>query len=141
MDNGSETFIWSVHPARERVGAAVGASGAILVMAFLIYFSFQNVLWSCLACVVMLLALNRFYFPSRFIINNEGITARYLFATQRYRWREVRRFLNDDRGAYLSSRVRPSRLDVYRGMNILFGRHREAVVETIRKQLRESGRL
>ncbi|MFQ5653776.1 MAG: PH domain-containing protein, partial [Planctomycetota bacterium] len=84
---------------------------------------------------LLVLALNRFYFPSRFRIDDEGITARYTLRRQRCRWSEVRRFRHDERGAWLTPRSRPSRLDAYRGMHILFGRHREEVIERIRRCL------
>lgn len=135
-DPVDKEFTWTVHPVRERIWAAMGATLVILVVIFVIYVSFQNVFWSLFGAGAMLLSLNRFYFPSHFVMDDEGIGARYLFSNQRFRWRNVRRFMSDEYGGYLSARKEPSRLDSFRGMNILFGRHREIVVERIQKQLR-----
>ncbi len=126
---------WRVHPAGERLSSAVFGTLAILIIVGLVYISSESLPWSLMAMLVLVLSLNRFYFPSRFTIDHEGISARYPLRRQRYSWRDVRRFLHDERGGYLSSHGRASRLDAYRGMHILFGRHREDVLREIRNHL------
>lgn len=109
----------------------------MLVLAFsiAIYISFDSYPWAGAALLILLLALNRFFFPSRFQINSQGITSRYLLKTQVLAWKDIRRFILDSHGGYLSTRAVPSRLDPYRGMHILFGQHREAVIKRIRARL------
>jgi hypothetical protein len=94
--------------------------------------------WSILAVVVLVLALNRFYFPSRFVIDHDGITARYLLSRKRYEWSSVRRFLWDRRGAYLSTRGRRSWFDAYSGLIVLFGPHEAEVMKLIRRHMDEA---
>ena len=106
-------------------GACAGAVGL----------SLQGPVWAAAACLVLLAALSRFFFPSRFMIDADGITARYLLHTQQIKWCDIRRFVQDDRGGYISTRAKRSWLDAYRGMHILFGIHREAVIERIRARL------
>lgn len=130
-------FTWRAHPARERLGAAVAASVIIFTIATTIYISFQSFTWSILALFVLLFALNRFYFPSRFVINREGISAHYPFKRQRYCWKDIHRFVDDKYGGYFSTSKRSSRMDAYRGMNILFGQQREDVIKLIREHIRE----
>ncbi len=128
-------FTWQAHPARERIGAAALAIGLIGAFAGVVWMSFQSPAWAAAACIVLLATLNRFFFPSRFVISTDGITARYLLRTQRIRWNDIRRFVQDDRGGYISTRAKRSWLDAYRGMHILFGTQREAVIERIRARL------
>ena len=128
-------FTWQAHPARERIGTAVLALSLIGAFAGVVLLSFQSVVWAVAACLVLLVALNRFFFPSRFVINADGITARYLLRTQQIRWDDIRRFVQDDRGGYISTRAKRSWLDAYRGMHILFGTNREAVIERILARL------
>jgi hypothetical protein len=52
----------------------------------------------------------------------------------------VRRFAHDGRGGFLSSRVRPSVLDAFRGMPLLFDQRREEVIACIRRHLAEEAR-
>ncbi|MCZ6445794.1 MAG: PH domain-containing protein [Planctomycetota bacterium] len=134
-----EEFSWHAHPAGERIGAAVGAVVVVIAVTGAIYLAFQSIAWSLLALVVLIATLNRFFFPSRFSIDPDGITARYLLRTQRYRWKDLRRFVVDKRGGYLSTRSRRSWLDAYRGLHVLFGEHRTSVIERIRCQLPQGG--
>ena len=128
-------FTWQAHPARERVGAAALAIGLIGAFAGAVGLSFQSPVWAAVALLVLLAALNRFFFPSRFVINADGISARYLLRTQQLNWHNVRRFVQDDRGGYISTRAKRSWLDAYRGMHILFGTQRETVIKRIRARL------
>ncbi|MHC4420667.1 MAG: PH domain-containing protein [Planctomycetota bacterium] len=134
-DNPQVEFSWHAHPAGERVGAAVAGSVIVLAAAAAILLSFESLAWSALALFVLVTALNRFYFRSRFHIDSDGITARYPLRSQRCRWADVRRFMADAHGGYLSTRSRRSWLDAYRGLHILFGRQRPAVIEQIRAHL------
>ncbi len=133
-DGAIEEFSWQAHPARERVGGALAGVGVIAAVGGAVYLSFGGG-WSSLSVIVLVGALNRFFFPSRFTIDPDGITARYPLRNQRFRWGDLRRWAVDRHGCYLSTRARRSRLDAYRGMHVLFGRHREAVLEGIRDHL------
>ena len=134
MADVTQEFSWQAHPARERVGGALGGAGVIAAVGGAAYLSF-GAGWSILSVIVLVVALNRFFFPSRFTIDPEGITARYPLRTQRFRWGDLHRWAVDRHGCYLSTRARRSRLDAYRGMHVLFGRHREAVLDGIRDHL------
>ncbi len=129
---------WAAHPARQHPMAAVFAVVAIGALA-LGCGMLMNVWWGLAAFVVMILPLSRFFFPSRFSMDEEGVTAQYRFASQRYAWSEIRRHCCDAHGVYLSTRSRRSRLDGFRGMHILFGSSREEVLRGIRAFLADKG--
>ncbi len=132
-------FSWRAHPAGERVGPAVLGGVGVLGLAASVYVFSGSPAWGAFALVVLTLALNRFFFPSRFEIDGQGITARFPLSTRRLRWDEVRRFVSDRHGGFLSPRPSRSRLDPWRGMHILFGSERQAVVERIRLHLPGEG--
>jgi hypothetical protein len=135
--NQAPELCWRAHPARERLLAGVLTTLLILALASAIYVSMGNLSWSILAVLVLVLALNRFYFPSRFMIDHDGISARYLLSRKRYEWSSVRRFLWDRRGLYLSTRGRRSWFDAYSGLTVLFGVHREEVLALVRRHMHE----
>jgi hypothetical protein len=129
---------WRAHPAAERAGAAVSAAALVVALAGAVYVSVQSIAWAVLAVIVLFLSLNRFFLPSRFEIGGECIVARYPLRTLRMPWADVRRFVSDDRGGHLSRRARPSRLDAYGGMHLIWpaGRgEREAVIRRIRSEV------
>ncbi len=94
---------------------------------------------AALAVVLLVLSLRRFFFPTRFAVDADGVIADSLFGAQRLAWSEVRRLAVDRHGAYLSTRSRPSRLDAFRGMHLLFGPARDEVVAALRAGMAERG--
>ncbi len=132
-------FTWRAHPARERPWAAIGAFVIIAAVAAATMVLAGAWWWGVLAAVVLILALNRFFFPSSFSIEEDGVSASYLFGTKRFAWTDVRRFCHDRNGAYLSTRSQRSRLDAYRGIHLLFGDSRDEVLCRIRQRLAQQG--
>lgn len=135
------TYRWTAHPARQHRGKAACAGGAIVMLAMGVHVAAGPGLWALpaalAAAIAITLSLNRFFFPSRFTIDDEGITGRYPLRTLRRHWADLHRFVTDRHGGFLSTRPRPSRLDVFSGMHLLFGVDREAAVQRIREHLRE----
>ncbi len=135
FDSKQDILEWRVHPAAERVGSALAAMAVIGVFAILAALLMQSAVWGLLAAALMLMALNRFFLPSRFRIDDTGVTAKYPYARQHLSWHEVRRFRHDQRGAFLSSRARGSMLDAFGGVHLLFGPHAQLAVEQIREHM------
>lgn len=135
IHHGRESVSWSAHPARERPAAAVLAGVAILVLAVACARFGEHPLWGLLAVACLLGALNRFFLTSHFSIDDSGITARHPLGRRHLRWQEIRRFAQDRHGGYLSTRARPSRLDAFSGMHLLFqglpSAERRSIVERI----------
>jgi hypothetical protein len=131
-------FAWHAHPAKERRNGAIAAIAIILGIAAAAWLSF-GIAWGIAAAIILVLALNRFFFPSRFEIDEDGITARYPLRKQRFRWTELRRFVHDEHGGYLSRRAQRSGLDAYSGMHVLFGQQRQGVIERIRQHVHPAG--
>jgi hypothetical protein len=129
---------WKAHPFKERHLAGILTSLLILALGASIFVATGSLAGSVLGILVLVLALNRFYFPSRFEIDPEGISAHYLLSRERYEWSSVRRFLWDRRGAYLSTRARASWLDAYRGLTVLYGAHQAEIMKLIRRHMDEA---
>ena len=131
VNDAAPPFVWRAFPARSRPQSAI--AGAMLIAAICaMIWSFAGIAWAVGSALLLVLALNRFFFPSRFSIDEEGITATYLMTSQRLAWKNVRRFVHDAHGGYVSTRARRSRLDAYRGMHILFSDDRESIIRRIK---------
>jgi hypothetical protein len=137
-DNPKPEFSWYAHPLRERRWR--GLAGLVIIAGFAIFVTMlmQNIGWGVLAAAVMVLILNRFFFPSRFAMDEDGITAWYPLRQSRFRWAELRRFVHDRNGGFLSTRATASRLGA-RGMHILFGDQRESVIDRISRRVPKGG--
>jgi hypothetical protein len=132
-------FSWYAHPLREH--AIRGVIGMTIIAGFALFAAIlmNSVVWGVLAAGVMVLLLNRFFFPSRFSIDEEGITAWYPLRRARFRWAELRQFVHDRHAGFLSTRAASSRLGA-RGMHILFGDQRESVIARIERRVAEGAR-
>ena len=131
----SEIFVWKVHPAREHKFRALGGIVVMLAMSILAGILIQNWWWTPGALGIQVLFLNRFFFPGRFRIDAEGISARYLLSRRRMAWQDMKRFLHGDEGGFLSTRIRHSPMDGMRGMHIQFGDKRDILVSMIQSRL------
>lgn len=130
---------WKAHPARERRGPAAAAVVTILAFGAATALFMGSVAWGVFGVLILVAALNRFFLPSRFSIDGEGITAQYALQRRRLRWADLRRVVRDGHGAYLGTRARRSWLDAYRGVHVLFGDQREAVMRSIRDHMSPQG--
>ena len=92
--------------------------------------------WGFLAAPVLLVSLNRFFMPTRYEMDQAGITARYPFKTCRREWQDVERWAVDAHGAILLPKTSgPKRPQRDRGMQILFGTQRTEVLDRLRFHL------
>jgi hypothetical protein len=117
--------------------ALVVALAVIAAFAWLAAEWMESWGWGMFAAVLMIALLNRFFFPSEYRIDSTGISARHGLTRQRLRWPDVRRFVHDAHGGYLSTRARPSTLDAFRGVHLLFDRDRQTAIERIQRELSE----
>ena len=140
MDPSSDILTWRVHPALERPLAAGFAVAVIAAIAWLAADLMQHPGWAAFAALVLLAALHRFFLPSEYRLDDEGVTLRQPWRTQHYRWSQIRRFEHGCRGGFLSSRACGSVLDLFRGIPLLFDDRRELIVAGIRRHLPEEVR-
>ena len=142
-----QAFTWHAHPARAHPGRAVGTTIAIVVISGLIFtlcffdglsLATSSIVGSA-ALAVLVIALNRFYFPSRFEFDDEKITAIHPLKRHDMQWNRVQRFLHDENGGYLSTRANRSRLDAFQGMHLLFEEsRRDDIVRKIQSKITAS---
>ena len=141
MDVGKDNaYTWTVHPARQRWVAAICALIIIVLAGILIAAWVDSPAWAPWvglgAVVVLILSLNRFFFPSKFTIDQSGITAVFPMARKRYQWRQLRRFVHDENGGFLSTRARRSRFDAFSGLHLVFPSQRGPVISMIKVYMR-----
>ncbi len=138
-------FAWIAWPARDHPGRTVVAGAIMVAFAALITSWCLRDGISLPLCIlagvgslaVLFLALNRFFLVSRFEIDEEGLTARHPLRGRgrRIQWKDVRRFLHDRHGGYLSRRAVRSRFDSWQGVHILWGGDSQKTIDAIRAHL------
>jgi hypothetical protein len=129
---------WEAHPARDHVGRAIAGLVVIAAFAGLTAIVMGASAWGILAAIILVGVVNRFYFPSRFEIDDEGITVQYPLRRRRVPWSAIRRFGHDDEAGYLSRRAAASRFD-FGGLPVHFGREGRGAIDRIRAYVRAAG--
>jgi hypothetical protein len=126
---------WTVHPAAERPGHAMLAAVIIAALCVLVGLAVRYLGAAAVALAVLLLVLHRFFFSSRYEVDDEGVMLRTVLGTRRVAWRDVQRCEWGARGVWVSPRRRRTWREERGGMLILFGRHRDAVRPRLRECL------
>lgn len=132
----NEAFSWRAHPARERMTAAVAGTVVILALSVLTGLLMGSLAWGGLALVILTAPLHRFYLPSRYVVDGDGITSFHGLSRRQRTWVELRALRVGPQGGILSTASRASRRD----LPVLFGADRELVIETLRRGLQEAAR-
>ena len=129
---------WKVLPARDRKRLVLFV---LVVGGFLalVYWS-AGVYWTLFSAAVLSASLCPFYTPTRYVLSEEEVVVQRPFHTVRRKWSDVRRYVRDERGVLLSPYPRPSRMDAFRGVYLMFGGNEHEVMEFIERKLKDEGR-
>ncbi len=144
MNEVGGRMVWRVWPAREQPGRAVLALVLIFLTAGVVGFYggasggtvVEGVLWGVGAIVIFGMSLSKFFFVTEFVIDDEGIYAKYPLGKKSLKWGRVKRFVHRDGLGYLSTRSKANRLDGYRGMSIRFGDDGDEVIARIEARVK-----
>jgi len=124
-------YAWVAHPVRERPVRGLLAILLMLACGVLVALIVADPMMGPLAAggaiLFLFLTLNRFFLPTRYLLDEQGVRANFPLGARSIRWDEIRRFPHDRDGGYLSARARGGAFDT-RGISLLFaGRSGEIV--------------
>ena len=141
LDNPVETLEWTAHPLRESPLRAVAASVVVLSCGLLVALSIPDVtggvLGGAVAMIFLFFMCNRFFLPSSYRMDKNGIAVRYPVGSRSFRWRDLRRFPHDQTGGYLSTRSRGGIFDS-KGMSVLFAGRGVEIIPRIKACMERS---
>ncbi len=127
-------FEWTAHPVREKPRRGVLAAALIVFCGVLVAMIVADPMLGPLAAggsiLFLFLTLNRFFLPTRYRIDEQGVSARFPLGGRALAWSEIRRFPHDREGGYVSPRDRGGALDT-RGISLLFAGRGAAIIALI----------
>ena len=126
---------WNVHPARSRVKAALLAATAVIAAACLAAAATESLVVGGLAVMLLVFSLREFFFPTRYVVDAQGVAVRCLGFERRQAWGRVRRFRYDEQGGFLSSRSRSSLLDAFTGLHLTWNGNAGEIVPVIERSI------
>jgi len=133
----SETGLdWKVHPFGERPVLGWGVLAGIAAFSILAGIWGRAWFWTFLSFALLFLSLESFYFPTRFVLEEEKLIVIRRFSRSERKWSAFRRCMVDGHGITLSPFRRSSWLEAYRAIRLRFGPgNREAVLTFLRERL------
>ena len=130
---------WAAWPAAERPMQATAVAIALVAAALGLATWGRDPLLAFVGLMVLFLSLSRYFLPTRYKIDGEGVEVATAFGRSQRRWSTLRRFAADHRGITLSPYARRSWLDPYRGVRLLYHRNRDEVLAAVAARLAPRG--
>lgn len=129
------TYSWTCNPSDIHPVKRVFAWGCVVLFGGSIIMS--NVLLGVALTIVLIASIATFLFPSRFTIDDSGVTASYPLRKKFYEWSQIRRLKMFQHSAYMFKRKKPSNLDGWTGLTLFFNSDRDEIVKRLNHFLSE----
>lgn len=134
--NAPDTLHWTVHPLlQEPRSRSILLIAIILTLSIAISFSFQSPGWGFLSGALLTAAMSRYFLPTRYVLNGQGITISHLGSRQHLPWAGFRRAVPRPNGVFLSPFTTPHRLDAFRGCYLRFRDNKDEVLHVIQNNI------
>ena len=132
----SETLYWTVHPfLQESRFKSTLLIAIILVLSVTIAFSFKGAGWGFLTLAVLTAAMSRYFLPTRYTLNDRGVTISHLGSRRHLPWAGFHRAVPQPDGVFLSPFNNPHRLDTFRGCFIRFKDNQNEVLSVVQNHI------
>ncbi len=108
---------WTAWPAGERRGRTVLLLVADLALALLAGVIGGDALWGATGLALLLVSQNRWFLPTTYAVDGEGLVAGFPLRRRAIRWHDARLLVLDPAGGWLSDSRRSRRggIDLYWG--------------------------
>ncbi|MFQ5498574.1 MAG: hypothetical protein ACE5FH_02775 [Candidatus Zixiibacteriota bacterium] len=134
-DNVGMQLRWTSHPMKRRPLATLLLSLFILLVSFFIYLATESSWFSLLGLVVLYVSTARFYWPTHYHLTDRDVTVKTSMQTVTKEWSAYRSCYPDKNGILLSPFMKPSRLENFRGIFLMFENNKDEVVTFVRQQI------
>lgn len=138
-DYGGPVLAWKSHPMKRRPWVTVLVTLFVLVCGIIVYIATEHSqMFTVLALVALYLSLAKFYFPTRYAMNDHGLVIRTTTQKIEKPWSMYRSCYPDKNGVLLSPFAEPTRMENFRGTYILFDKNKEEVVAFIKERINKA---
>ena len=139
MDEGHAVdgpLCWEVHPLRqEKASKSLSLIVIVATVSWSTAYSFGHFGYGLLSLCVLVLSMAHYFFPSRYKLDEIGVSRDILGRQTRRVWTEFRRVDVRSNGLFLSPFARPSRLDSFRGFFLSFHAEGDQVVYYVQQHV------
>lgn len=131
----AECVQWSVFPFAEDPRRSAIVVLVIAAVGVLVYMAFRDAFLTVLALAILVVSLHTFFTKTTYRLGEDGVTVRTVGVKSFKSWSAFKRYQADGKGITLSPFAKPSRLDAFRSVRLLFGGNRDEVVAFISKRV------
>ncbi|MCX7918840.1 MAG: hypothetical protein N3A72_04370 [bacterium] len=131
-------LVWKVHPFKEHWVKSVALVLFLIIVIGIVQSSFKEPFLTGVSFVVLISSLLRYFFPTEYRINNDGIQITFLGRTTLRKWSEFKSYYICKTGVQLSPFSRPHWLDTFRGHFVLLGKDKEVIIEYIKARVQNA---
>ena len=139
MDEGhglDGPLCWEVHPLRqEKASKSLSLIVIVATVSWSTAYSFGHFGYGLLSLCVLVLSMAHYFFPSRYKLDEIGVSRDILGRQTRRVWTDFRRVDARSNGLFLSPFARPSRLDSFRGFFLPFHAEGDQVVYYVQQHV------
>jgi hypothetical protein len=126
---------WTCHPVRRRPLVSLAVTLFVVMIGVVVYMATASNVFTVLTLVVLYASLAKFYFPTHYRFTGHGIEVKTTTQKLFKPWSMYRSMYPDKNGVLFSPFTRPTRLENFRGMYVLFADNRDAVIEYARNHV------
>ena len=137
-DDNNDMLGWSAWPAARKPVVAVVVAMFVLGLVIGVYFAYGNAIYPVMTFVVLGAAMCPYYLPTRFALDQEGITVSSLLGKRKKLWRGLITYFPDgDGGVLVSPLAHRGLLSRGRGIYLPYAGNRDRVLTYLCKHLPE----
>lgn len=135
-NNEKELLTWKIHMAKRNPAKAVSVLILILICAYFIHFTMEDLFFTVIASFVLLIMVLPYYLPTTFILTESGIMKKMLFSKQNRSWSEFNRYDIENNIIKLYTMKKKSRLDNYRSFLIICNNNKDNVLKIVQEKVK-----
>ena len=133
--NEGPRLSWKCHPATRKPLVTISVTLFVLLITAAVFYSTNSHTFAVLTLLIMFGSLAKFYFPTSYTLTDEGIIIKTTTQTLHKAWSLYRSFYPDKNGILLSPFVRPTRLENFRGLYIMFHNNKDEVTAFVKAHI------
>jgi len=135
VDDEGKILRWKCHPVMRRPLVSVSVTLFITLVGVIVQYATNSHGFTVLALVILFASLAKFYFPTEYIISDKNLKIKTTTQTLVKKWSMYRTYYPDKHGILLSPFSRPSRLENFRGLYIMFENNRDEVTTFVKERI------
>jgi len=129
---------WITHPMKRKPLVTIAVTVFIILVAVLVYITTISKIFTLLTLIVLFASLAKFYLPTKYRLNDKGVTVKTTTQTIFKGWETYRSCYPDKHGILLSPFLEPTRMENFRGIYLIFAENKDEVTSFVKPRINKT---